>query len=151
MHHAVILRCEPHLLRRASKDGGSKQLNFSSTAPACEFLNCLPVRSYQRLFLGPAPALDLPFSGYGIGDTIKMLRPHQFNGPSGKSIARKVPLIVLIYPYSEIITGCAADIKRLVGTKKNINERAHQSSSFEARKGSHLRMTTSCILTAKSD
>jgi hypothetical protein len=52
----------------------------------------------QCLFLFPAPALDLPFSGSSIFEAVKMLMEHQFDGSPQGGVSVEIAGLMLGHP-----------------------------------------------------
>src|SRR3978361_1833850 len=87
-----------------------------------------PVRPYQRFFLGPAPALDLPLRGNAVGNPIEIFRPDENHRPPGECVAGPGAGIVLVDARREVLPGGASDVEGVVGARKNVDVNAHRNS-----------------------
>jgi hypothetical protein len=66
-----------------------------AAAPLSQSADSRPIRTYQRLFFGAPPALNLPFNGNPVRDLLEAFGPDENNRTSRKRVARMCSGIVL--------------------------------------------------------
>jgi hypothetical protein len=81
--------------------------------------------SDQCLLFVAAPAFDLPFGRYGIGEALKFLPEYQFQRAARPPVAAERTAFVL---GKALLQAAARDprVVRSVGAKQDANENTHQ-------------------------
>ena len=110
----VILRCERSEPRR--------MWGWSSPATtACNLRHAIPIALDKCQLLGPAPPLDLPLGGDGVGDLFEALRPDELHGPAVECVPGKGAAFMLGNALVQWAAG-RADIKGTIGTAQHVGE-----------------------------
>src|SRR5215207_2350954 len=131
----LMLRCEavrPSLeartLRGSFRISGFRENPGPSTGPLGEPRQATPLAPDQSFFLGPAPALDAPLGGDGIGNPFEVLVENEPHGPAGARVAAERPGLMLVDALVKLIPTSRADVVAAIRALQDIDERAHSGS-----------------------